>query len=69
MSAQPLESRVARLEGAYEQVDRRLDSMDRRLESLDRKVDDIRDLLQWRMTSLILGTWITLIIAIFAHRP
>ena len=68
MTAQPLESRVSRLEGAYEQVDKRLDSMDRRLESLDRKVDDIRDLLQWRMTSLILGTWVTVMLAIFFHK-
>lgn len=71
MTAQPWEPRIARLEGAYEQVDKRLESVDRRLETLDRKVDDVRDLLQWRMTSLILGTWVTLtlgMLAIFFHK-
>jgi flagellar capping protein FliD len=75
MSSQPLESRVSRLEGAYEQVDRRLDSLDRRFEALDRKLDDFRaeverrfDGLNWRMTSLILGTWVTVMLAIFFHR-
>lgn len=69
MTAQPWEPRLARLEGAYEQVDKRLDSVDRRLEGLDKKVDGIRDLLQWRMTSLILGTWVTLMMAVFFHKP
>lgn len=58
MTAQPWEPRVARLEGAYEQVDRRLESIDRRLETLDRKIDGLREELgghNWRMTSLILG--------------
>ena len=75
MSFQPLEPRVSRLEGAYEQVDRRLEGIDRRLETLDRKVDDFRtevgrrfDALSWRMTSLILGTWVTVMLAIFFHR-
>lgn len=69
MTAQPWEPRIARLEGAYEQVDKRLDNIDRRLETLDRKIDGVRDLLQWRMTSLILGSWITLMLAIFLHKP
>ena len=54
MSAQPWEQRVAHLEGAYEQVDRRLGTIDARLETadskadtrfdaLDRKVDAFRD--------------------------
>ena len=59
---------MARLEGAYEQVDKRLESIDRRLDSLDRKIDNVRDLLQWRMTSLILGTWLTVMLTIFLHR-
>ncbi len=64
MTAQPWEPRVARLEGAYEQVDKRLDSIDRRLETLDRKLDG----LTWRMTSLILGSWATLMLAVFFHK-
>lgn len=80
MTAQPWEQRIARLEGAYEQVDRRLGAIDARLETLDRKfdakIDGIRDELgrrldgmQWRMTSLIVGTWITVMLAIFLHKP
>jgi len=75
MTAQPWEPRVARLEGAYEQVDKRLDSIDRRLDSLERKVDSLDakfsqkfDGFQWRITSLIMGTWITLMLAIFFHK-
>jgi len=85
MSAQPLEIRMAHLEGTYEQIDKRLgdlatmingrfgqvdsrfeqvDSqlaqMNTRLNGLDQKVDG----LQWRMTSLIVGTWITTILAV-----
>jgi hypothetical protein len=59
----------------YEQVDKRLESLDRGLESfrdevgrrfdgVDRKIDG----LQWRMTSLMLGTWLTLMLAIVLHR-
>ncbi len=39
MTAQPWDPRLARLEGAYEQVDRRLTAIDARLETLDRKID------------------------------
>lgn len=107
MSAQPLESRMAHLEGAYEQfdkrfadlistmdarfaqvdarfaqvdarfadliaaiearfaqIDARFGQMDSRFVVLERKVDN----LQWRMTSLILVTWITTMLAIlFKH--
>lgn len=79
MSAQSFEPRMARLEGAYEQVDRRLESIDRRLEALDWKIDGKIDSLRedlgrridglgWRTTSLIVGTWITVMLAIFFHR-
>jgi hypothetical protein len=83
MSAQPLELRMAHLEGAFGQLDKRIDALDRRLEnrfeSLDRKIDDVRDALnakfdtkidglQWRMTALIIGTWVTTILAVlFRH--
>ncbi len=36
-----MESRMSRLEGAYEQVDRRLDSVDHRLDSVDRRLDSV----------------------------
>ena len=65
MSAQPLDVRMAHLEGAYEQVVKRLESIDHRLDTLDRKIDTS----QWRVVSLIVGTWITLMLAIFLHKP
>jgi hypothetical protein len=87
MSAQPLDIRLGRLEGGYEQLDKRLGDLaatiegrfaqvdsrfaqvdsrfaqvdsrfahvESRLDTLGQKVDG----LQWRMTSLILVTWIT----------
>ncbi len=45
MPASPIESRMARLEGAYEQVSQRLMNIDTRLDTLDRKVDLLRDAL------------------------
>jgi hypothetical protein len=77
VTAQPWEPSVARLEGIVEQIDKRLDSIDRRLESmgtrLESKIEDVRstldgkiDRLQWRMTSLILGTWISTMLAVLA---
>jgi tetrahydromethanopterin S-methyltransferase subunit G len=75
MTAQPWEPRVARLEGAYEQVDRRLESIDRRLESLDGKIDGLRgdltkkiDVSTWQTTSLIFGAWVTIMLAILFHK-
>jgi tetrahydromethanopterin S-methyltransferase subunit G len=40
MAADALEVRIAHLEGAYEQVDKRLGSIEGRMTSLERKVDD-----------------------------
>ncbi len=39
MSAQPLEIRMAHLEGAYEQISERLRGVDGRLTALDQKID------------------------------
>ena len=39
MSAQPLEIRMAHLEGAYEQISERLRGIDGRLTALDQKID------------------------------
>jgi tetrahydromethanopterin S-methyltransferase subunit G len=39
MSAQPLEIRMAHLEGAYEQISERLNGIDGRLTALDQKID------------------------------
>jgi tetrahydromethanopterin S-methyltransferase subunit G len=40
MGADALEIRIARLEGAYEQIDKRLGSVEARMASLERKVDE-----------------------------
>ena len=74
---------MAHLEGAYEQISERLRGIDGRLTGLDQKIDSRFDSLdqkigtldrkidssQWRMVSLVLGTWITLMLAIFLHKP
>ncbi|HUZ48288.1 MAG TPA: hypothetical protein VMW12_00965 [Candidatus Dormibacteraeota bacterium] len=39
MSAQPLEIRMAHLEGAYEQIAERLTGIDRRLDSFEHKME------------------------------
>ncbi|MGA8098600.1 MAG: hypothetical protein WB810_08065 [Candidatus Cybelea sp.] len=81
MSAQPLEARMASLEGSYHQVSDRLNSIDRRLDGFEQKVEgrfhgvdswfqalDAKiDRLQWRMTALILGSWVTLMASILLH--
>ena len=43
MTAQPLEIRMARLEGSYEQVADRLNGIEMRLDHLDTKIDSARD--------------------------
>jgi tetrahydromethanopterin S-methyltransferase subunit G len=56
MSAAPLDSRLARLEGAFDQIsdrlnsiDRRFDGVERRLDDLTRRIDDVRTGLTSRM--------------------
>ncbi|MHB8229928.1 MAG: hypothetical protein ACYDG0_03960 [Vulcanimicrobiaceae bacterium] len=80
MSAQPFEIRLARLEGTYEQVDKRLDTihadvrdlragMDLRFDSLDRKIDGVRDSLSAKIDGnfrTMLGTMVALIAALGA---
>lgn len=48
-----IEQRVSRLEGAYEQVDRRLDSLDRRLSEMNSRFNNLY--------ILIGASWVTLI--------
>ena len=52
MSAQPLEIRMAFLEGTIDQMNHRLDSMDRRLDGMDRRLDSIERGMDQRFTSL-----------------
>ena len=49
MSAQPLDSQMARLEGAFEQVGKRLDGVEQNLRSLRDRVDDGFDRVLQRM--------------------
>jgi len=62
---------MAHLEGAYEQLDKRLgdltSTMDARFAQVDLRLDGLGqkvDGLQWRMTALIVATWITTILAV-----
>jgi multidrug resistance efflux pump len=92
MSGQPLEVRMAHLEGGYQQLDKRLGDLAASIDSRFAQVDarfvqvdarfaqmDLRfgqvelrldglgrrlDGFQWRMTSLIVVTWITTMLAI-----
>jgi hypothetical protein len=66
MSFQPLETKIAGLEGSYHQISDRMNSIDRRLEGFDgrfQRTDAKIDALQWRMSSLILASWFTLMAA------
>ncbi len=49
MSAQPLEIRMAHLEGAYEQISERLNGIDGRLTALDQKIDARFDAFERKM--------------------
>ena len=77
MHAQPLEARLAHLEGAFVQFGERLNSIDHRLDTLENVmesrfslVDQRFALLDQRITwliGIIVGTWITTILTILFH--
>jgi tetrahydromethanopterin S-methyltransferase subunit G len=71
MHTHPLEARVARLEGAFEQVNERLGSIDRRLDSFEHLValrfDQVDRRFTW-LTGIVIGTWVTAILTILFHR-
>lgn len=65
MGNDPTDIRLARLDGASEQVDRRLSAVEGRLGGLDRKIDAVF----FRLVPLMLGTWVTLMLAVlFGHQ-
>lgn len=79
MATDALEVRIADLEGAYEQVDKRLGAIETRLGDLDRKIDSkidgLRgdldrkiDTLGIRLIYFVLGSWVTLMLAILLRR-
>jgi tetrahydromethanopterin S-methyltransferase subunit B len=68
----PLEERVSKIEGILEQMDKRLGSIETLYNKLDSKIDSIYEKLDSRiavsnrwMIGLMLGSWITLMTAIF----
>jgi tetrahydromethanopterin S-methyltransferase subunit G len=77
MHAHSLEARVARVEGGFDQVNERLGSIDRRLDGMDRRLDSFEHLMALRfdqvdrrftwLTGIVVGTWITAILAILFH--
>jgi len=77
MSSMPLDVRMGRLEGAYEQIAKRLDTIEVRLDRIDtrfdrfdEKIDALRSEMagQFRwIVGTIFGTWVTTILTIFFH--
>ncbi len=52
MATGPLEVRLARLEGSYEQIDRRLGSIEERLGRVEVKIDAVASELRREITTL-----------------
>ena len=82
MAADALEIRIAHLQGAYEQIDKRMGSLDTRMgslegrmTSLERKVDnglsgvrtEIHTTFQW-VVGIVLVNWVTLMLAVLLRR-
>lgn len=77
MTGQGMEIRLARLEGAYEQIDRRLDdlresmnrgfaSADQRFAGIEQRFTAMDQKLTW-IVGLIVATWTTTILTILFH--
>jgi len=64
----PLEERVSKIEGILEQIDKRLGSIETLYNKLDNKIEALSNKIttsnQW-IVGLMLGTWITIMAAIF----
>ncbi len=61
------QERISRLEGAYEQVDKRLDDMSLSIDRLWTEINSLRNEMNSRFNNLyilIAGSWITLMAAI-----
>ncbi len=66
MHAHPLEARIAHVEGAFDQVNERLGSIERRLDGIDVRFNHIDSRFNW-LTGIVVGTWVTTIMAIIFH--
>ena len=58
--ATSIDSRFAQVDSRFAQIDARFGQVELRLDGLGRRLDGF----QWRMTSLIVVTWITTMLAI-----
>jgi len=58
--ASSIDSRFAQIDGRFAQMDMRFGQIDLRLDGVGRRLDGF----QWRVTSLIVVTWITTMLAI-----
>ncbi|MBV8343807.1 MAG: hypothetical protein JO190_02310 [Candidatus Eremiobacteraeota bacterium] len=81
MSAQPLETRMAHVEGAFLQVDRRLESLERtmtarfadvtsHMESRFNQVDSRFSLVDQRfnwLTGIVIASWLSTIVTVLFH--
>ena len=65
-----MEQRIARLEGAYEQISDRLNGIDGRLAGIEHTIEtrfaQVDQRFMWQ-TGIIVGTWITTILTILFH--
>lgn len=66
-----IEERIARLEGSYERIERRLGTLDQDLragfERLEARIDRVEERMETRfywLLGTILATWLTIILAI-----
>jgi len=74
MSAQPLEARLAHLEGAFLQVDRRLETIERTMESrftqvetrLESRFSMIDQRFNW-LIGIVMASWISTIVTMLFH--
>jgi chaperonin cofactor prefoldin len=67
MAAEPLEVRMARLEGAYEQINKRLEAIEAEIQELRSSLENLRRDLTAQMASqfrLVVGLWATTILAV-----
>jgi hypothetical protein len=75
MAADSLEVRIAHLEGACEQIDKRLGSLETRVASLEQKVDagfaqlrtELITMFRW-IVGIVFVNWVTLMLAVLLRR-
>ena len=71
MAADMLGVRMAHLEGAYEQLDKRLGSLEGRLGSLEGEVRDLRrdvhDQFRWTVGLLIVAIFAPIVLRLIGH--